>query len=172
MGVSEWIAIAGVAVGVVGILTGSIIGIIQIKKANKKELSFPTKSPHTHTCFIEPFDENATGLYDFIFDNIQKRVFLNIAFMDDNASYYEDSDLNPSVMFRVEKYDAFDHNKIKPTTDNSLALSLNFKGIKDSSCNVYSWQGQTKINGYFTIVLTGGPHMGEMWATLKADKPN
>ncbi|WP_288764478.1 hypothetical protein [uncultured Enterobacter sp.] len=131
-----------------------------------KELSFPTRNAHHTMCYLKPFSQEVEQLADFLFNNIDRKVYLSISIAEQDAHFLEDDELNVSCIYiRYQKIRDFLEGE-EATTENSLTLSLNVEKNKKSTNKCYSQYGYITLKGYFTVKNSGSPRMGEVWVTI------
>lgn len=136
-----------------------------------KELSFPARDAHRTTCILKPFSQEVDQLADFLFNNIDRKVYLNISIAEQDASSFEHSEDNVSrIYIRHEKLRDFSEGE-EATTENSMTLSINVEMNKKSTSKCYSQYGVIELKGYFTVKNSGGPRMGEWWVIITAREP-
>lgn len=133
-----------------------------------KELSFPGRNAHRTMCNLKPFSQEVEQLADFLFNNIDRKVYLSISIDEQDASFVEHDEENVSCIYlSYQKLRDFSEGE-EATTENSLTLCINVEKNKKSTSKCYSQYGVIALKGYFTVKNSGGPRMGEWWVTITA----
>ncbi|SVW26155.1 Uncharacterised protein [Klebsiella pneumoniae] len=105
---------------------------------------------------------------DFLFNNIDRKVYLSISIDEQDASFVELDEENVScIHMSYQKLRDFSEDE-EATTENSLALIINVEKNEKSTSKCYSQYGVIALKGYFTVKNSGGPRMGEWWVTITA----
>lgn len=133
-----------------------------------KELSFPARNAHRTMCNVKPFSQEVDQLANFLFNNIDRKVYLSISIAEQDACLFEHYEKNvSSIYIRHEKLRDFSEGE-EATMENSMTFSINVEKNKKSTSKCYSQYGVIVLKGYFTVKNSGGPHMGEWWVTITA----
>lgn len=137
---------------------------------NNKELSFPAKNAHKTMLFLKPFSQEIEQLYDLLFNNIDKKVYLSVSIAAEDATYIEDDEENvSSILIKYQKLSDFSEGEIA-TPLNSLSLVINVEKSNKSTSKCFCYYGVIELRGYFIVKNTGGPRMGEVWVTLTSSE--
>ncbi|ELY7490548.1 hypothetical protein U3A98_001488 [Cronobacter turicensis] len=163
---SDSIALWNLIIAALTLLLTGFVSWRQIKE--KIELSYPRQKAHQKMCYIKPFSQEIEELHEILFTNIDRKIYLSIGISEEDAKLYEDEDEGVcSISIPYTKLQDFEEGE-KPSSINSLRLSINVKKNKNSLSKCYCYYGFIEVRGYFTIVNTGGPRMGEVWVTIAA----
>ncbi len=135
---------------------------------SNKELSFPSRNAHRTMLSLRPFSQEIEELVDFLGNNIDRKVYLSLRILEEDANFFEDEEINASfITIKYQKLTDFSDGE-QPTDANSLSLTFNVEKSERSKSKCYSYYGVIELRGYFIVRNSGGPRMGGVWVTLSA----
>ncbi|AIN19225.1 hypothetical protein CH54_1417 [Yersinia rochesterensis] len=150
------------------------IGALYAFKAyqSSREISFPKNRAHTTHIEIGHLSKEAKSFHDFISDNVDRLVYLNIRF-DDNNFKFDDGVIDDKkykhLTIWLEKIDPNSREVVGPlSVMNASGLNLSIIINDNSDAKVGYHRGYNMLHGYFYITAYGGPHQGYMGATLRS----
>ncbi|CNL06539.1 Uncharacterised protein [Yersinia frederiksenii] len=137
-----------------------------------REISFPKNKAHTTPIEIGHSSKEAKKFHDFISDNVDRLVYLNIRFDNDNFEFNDSViDDKKSKNFNIwfEEIDTNSTQTVEPlSVMNASGLNLSIIIDDNSDTKVGYHRGYNMLHGYFYIIAYGGPYQGYMGATLRS----
>lgn len=138
---------------------------------SSKEVSFPKHKAHTQTIDINHLSKEAKKLHDFIGNNVDRLVYLNVRFDIDEFEFNEQIVDKQKITYLNIWYDKIEKNKKISTEElsvmNCLGLNLSIYIAEKSDTKVGFSRFGNILHGYFYIIGYSGPHQGYMGATIR-----
>lgn len=138
---------------------------------SSKEISFPKRKAHTETVDISHLSKEAGEFHDFICDNVDRLVYLNVRFDIDEFEFYEEKIGEQKITSLNIWYNTIEKNKKISKDDlsvmNCLGLNLSIYIAEKSDTKVGFSRFGNILHGYFYIIGYDGPYQGYMGATIR-----
>ncbi|MTD25838.1 hypothetical protein [Erwinia sorbitola] len=136
---------------------------------NSKEVSFPRSNARKKPVFLQSFHKTSELFENFIANNTQKTVFINVIIDEKSVEVEIDEEGGGYFVVWTDCFETLNIGE-EPSCRKCTGFEIYIEKGHEPDAKIYWFRGAYFLSGYFSIIGYSGPHQGMMGATLRPEK--